>query len=158
MINNPMLYTGSSGSSSTTRHTLTITYSISGETAPATYTATYAEGTSYGVPSPTIVGYTPSQARVDGVMGEEDISVTVTYSVNAYQLRVVYMDVGGTVLHDPSVQSVYYKASYSVTSPTISGYTVTEGQETISGTMPARDVIENVFYTPDIEDDAETPA
>jgi len=140
-----MLYAGSTSSPSATRHTLTITYSIPEGTAPATYTATYAEGSSYGVPSPNVTGYTPSQARVEGIMGEEDIAVTVTYSINSYTNTITYSNLRGVTLHSPYTDTLEYGESFSVTSPLISGHTA--DQLVVSGTMPARALTTNVHYT-----------
>ncbi len=64
-------------------HTLTINY-IDGEgniVAPA-FTGTYAEGEAYSVASPTVEGYTPNMAVVEGVMGEGDVTLAVVYTRN----------------------------------------------------------------------------
>ena len=49
--------------------------------APA-YTGTVAYGQSYYVTSPTVEGYTPDQAVVEGTMGAADVTVTVIYTAN----------------------------------------------------------------------------
>lgn len=67
----------------TPTHTLTIYYVYAGGgTAATTYTATYAEGASYSVTSPTVEGYTPNKAVVSGTMGSSDVTETVTYTQN----------------------------------------------------------------------------
>ena len=42
-----------------------------------------AEGTTYSITSPDISGYTPDQSIVNGMMGTEDVEITVTYTRNS---------------------------------------------------------------------------
>lgn len=63
------------------QHTLTIYYVYSyGGTAAATHTEVLAEGAGYNVGSPSIEKHTVDQATVSGTMGNQDITVTVTYT------------------------------------------------------------------------------
>ncbi len=63
------------------QHTLTVDYVFEDgtEAAPA-YTASLKEGAGFTVPSPVIEGFTADIEVVEGVMGKEDMSITVTYS------------------------------------------------------------------------------
>ncbi len=64
-------------------HTLAITYVVpEGFTAPAAYSQDYDYDTAYSVSSPAVTGCTPDVATVTGTMGDEDVSVTVTYTAN----------------------------------------------------------------------------
>ncbi len=62
-------------------YTLTIHYVYeTGVEAAPTFTQTMNDGEPYNVQSPEIETYMPSQASVSGVMGEEDVEVTVIYT------------------------------------------------------------------------------
>lgn len=50
--------------------------------APAEVLEELEEGQEYMIVSPTVEGYTPDKANVNGAAGTEDISVTVTYAKN----------------------------------------------------------------------------
>ena len=66
------------------RHTLTINYVYAdGTEAAPTYTALLEYGASYRVISPYIEGYTVDCTIVSGVMGDVDITITVTYTRDA---------------------------------------------------------------------------
>ena len=66
-------------------YTLTINYvDADGNVVETAYTAEYAAGASYSVPSPAVTGYTPDVAVVEGTMGAEPVSVNVTYSPNPH--------------------------------------------------------------------------
>jgi uncharacterized repeat protein (TIGR02543 family) len=127
-------------------HTLTINYVFAGggEAAP-THTENVNYGASYSVNSPAVTGYTPNQAVVSGTMGTQDVTVTVTYSVNSYTLTINYLYTGGGTAATAYTESVNYGASYSVNSPAVTGYT--PNQATVSGTMPADNVTVNVTYS-----------
>ncbi|MBQ2211698.1 MAG: hypothetical protein II410_02285, partial [Ruminococcus sp.] len=85
------------GGSPAAEHTLTINYVVpEGFTAPAQYSGTFTEGEEYSVTSPNVEGCTPDTAVVTGTMGNEDVTVTVTYSVNKY--TVTWKNEDGTVL------------------------------------------------------------
>ncbi|MBO6060672.1 MAG: MucBP domain-containing protein, partial [Clostridia bacterium] len=64
-------------------HELTVNYVYAGGGAAApSYTGTFEEGAAYSVESPVREGYTPDIAVVEGIMGEEDITVTVIYTAD----------------------------------------------------------------------------
>ena len=71
--------------------------------------------------------------------------IRVYYVKNVFTLTIHYRYAeGGTAAAD-HVESLMQGAAYRVTSPEISGYTVDKA--TVSGSMPAQDVIETVTYT-----------
>ena len=69
------------------QHTLTINYQYTDESeASAQYSQSYYYEQSYSVTSPTITGYTPDVATVSGTMGTTNVTTTVTYSANQYNV------------------------------------------------------------------------
>ena len=125
---------------------LTINYKYAdGTTAAPTYTENVAYGASYSVTSPSITGYTPDQEVVSGTMGAGDVTVDVTYTVNSYQLTINYKYADGSTAATPHTETLNFGASYSVNSPSITGYT--PDQEIVSGTMGAGNVTVDVTYT-----------
>ena len=126
-------------------YTLTINYKFAnGTTAAPTHTENVSYGASYSVTSPTITGYTPDQAVVSGTMGAENVTVDVTYSVNSYTLTINYKYANGTTAAPTHTESVNYNATYSVTSPTITGYT--PDLAVVTGTMGTENVTVDVTY------------
>ncbi len=64
-------------------YTLTINYVYAnGEVAAAPYTAQVAFGTAYSVTSPVIAGCTANVLVVEGTMPDDDVTVTVTYTLD----------------------------------------------------------------------------
>ena len=150
LICNPLLFViGIVRPIDTPKHLLTITYTAEGTTPPSPYSAEVFEGASYSIASPSLVGYTPETPRVEGVMGEEAVSVTVAYTQNSYQFTITYKDAQGNEVASPYTASLHYGDTYNVTSPTVEGYTCNPQQEIVSGTVPARNVTINVVYTAD---------
>ena len=129
-------------------YNLTIHYVAEGTTAPVDYSESYSYGTSYSVTSPAVTGYTPSTATVTGIMGTQDVELTVTYSVNNYTLTILYQYTDGTTAAQTYTDQVNYNETYSVSSPEITGYTAS--QTNVSGTMPAEDVNVTVTYATDV--------
>ena len=127
-------------------YTLTINYKYAnGTTAAASHIETLDFGASYSVTSPTITGYTPDLAVVAGTMGTENVTVDVTYTINSYTLTVNYLYADGTTAAASHTESVNYNASYSVTSPAITGYT--PDLAVVTGTMGTENVTVDVTYT-----------
>lgn len=71
--------------------------------------------------------------------------ISVYYVKNVFTLTIHYRYAEDGTAAEDHVESFVQGAAYSVTSPKISGYTVDKA--TISGSMPAQDVIETVTYT-----------
>lgn len=141
----------------TPKYTLTINYVYStGGTASSSYTSTMESGSSYSVSSPTISGYTADKTTVSGTL-TSNTTVTVTYTKNQvvetptyYTLTIYYKyDTGGTA-------AITYKttlekgSSYSVTSPSISGYTADTSR--VSGTLNGNRTV-TVYYSADEEEE-----
>ncbi len=139
-------YTTETGST----HKLTVNYVVpNGYTAPESFVEYYAQGDTYTVESPVIEGLTPDLATVNGEMGSEDVTVTVTYSVTPiFTLTIEYVGPEGDEdFQAPAsaVMQVAAGAAYSVGSPWVYGYQA--DQEVVSGTMPNENTTIRVYYT-----------
>ena len=127
-------------------YTLTINYKYAnGTTAAAAYTHSYNYGAAYSVTSPTITGYTPNASQVTGVMPANNVNVIVVYNANSYTLTIYYEFADGTQAAATYTASVAFGASYSVTSPTIEGYT--PDPAVVTGVMGASNAVYTVTYT-----------
>ncbi len=78
-------------------------------------------------------------------IGVNENVIKVYYVKNVFTLTIHYRYADGGTAAADHVESLMQGAAYRVTSPVISGYTV--DQATVSGSMPAQDVIETVTYT-----------
>ncbi len=93
-------------------------------------------------------GHTGTVAASVGSISEgsyavsRDVTFTGTYTVNEYALTVRYTGAPSSI--DDYTSRVQYGATYSVESPTVSGYM--PNRATVSGTMPASDLIVDVVY------------
>ncbi len=142
-------------------HKLTITYVLATRdaAAPPVYTADLAEGAGYSVTSPTVEGYTPDRAVVEGTMGTEDIEETVTYTADPepspalWTLTIYYKYSDGSEAAPTYTEQLAEGAEYSVTSPTITGYT--PDQAVVSGMMSPenRDLVVTYTANPGPTDD-----
>ena len=129
------------------QYDLTIHYVYAdGGKAAEDYTAKVEYKAAYSVVSPTITGYTADKATVEGTMGAEAVEVTVTYTVNRYDLTIHYVYADGGKAAEDYTAKVEYKADYSVVSPTIIGYTA--DKTAVAGTMGTEAVETTVTYTP----------
>jgi uncharacterized repeat protein (TIGR02543 family) len=109
-------------------------------------TETVEEGTSATAPAnPTREGYTFTGWDVDFTNVTSDLTVTAQYTVNSYTLTINYVYANGGTAATAYSQSYNYGASYSVTSPSVTGYT--PDQAVVSGTMGAANVTVTVTYT-----------
>ena len=130
---------------------LTVNYVYTDKSEAATsHEENIAFGTDYSVTSPTITGYTPDIAVVSGTMPAQDVTVTVTYSKNIHKLTVNYVYTDKSEAATSHVEDIAFGESYSVTSPTITGYT--PDIAVVSGTMPDEDVTVTVVYTKKAEE------
>ena len=127
-------------------YNLTIHYVYADNTTAFTDSViTVVYNTEYSVESPALAGYTADPLVVAGTMPANDVEATVTYTANNYTLTIHYVNAADNApLADDYTAQVAYNATYSVESPVIAGYT-TE-QLVVSGTMPAQDVEETVYY------------
>ena len=122
-----------------TYYTLTIYYKYaSGGTAASTYSRSYSSGSYYSVSSPSVSGYSPDKSTVSGTLTSNK-SVTVYYTEDVVEpttytltIQYVYGFGGGTAA--PMYTAVFEEGEeYSVTSPTISGYST--AMKVVSGTI-----------------------
>ena len=145
-------------------YTLTVTYVMSDQTeAPASHTESILEGESYSVESPTVTGYVADKTTVSGNMVKGGVSETVTYYLDTNndgvadkdqrKLTITYATEDGNNTPDQFERYYLINEDYSVESPTVTGYVVEEGKETVSGTMGTEDVATRVMYYLDTNND-----
>ncbi len=130
-----------------TSYTLTIHYQYEDgtEAAPSYVESELADGSSYSVDSPTISGFQPDPATVSGTIAAADVEVTVVYHP-LYTLTVYYQYEDTTEAAPQYTEELIEGASYSVTSPDVTGFK--PDQAVVSGTMPAGNVEVTVVYHP----------
>ena len=93
----------------------------------------------------------PDKPVISGIMGYENIHVTVTYNKTKYLLTIKYNRQSGKTRANgtkiaPDYTGRYEEGEkYEVPSPSVMGYQ-TEAM-TVTGIMPAHDVIETVSYS-----------
>lgn len=128
------------------QYTVTVKYVYEdGTKALDDYSKSFDYNTAYDVKSPSIEGYTPDVDRVQGTIGAQNVVVTVKYVANEYKLTVRYLNAqDNNQISDPVTRTVAYKDSYSITSPTVNGYTASI--TTVEGIMPAEDKMITVYY------------
>ena len=126
--------------------TLTVRYFYEGTSTPfRTFERTYTVGSRYNVASPTVTGWTPDKARVSGTILRDTV-IDVYYTINQHTLTIQYVYVGGGTAAPTYGATLTYGDGYSVTSPTIAGYTVSTA--VVSGTMGDQDITITVYYSP----------
>ena len=92
-------------------HTLTIVYMKQDDTpAAATYEVAYEYGAAYRVESPEVEGYTPTLDVVEGTMGTEDVSVTVTYVLSSGAATVISVADNGATTNVVGVYETFAQA------------------------------------------------
>ena len=116
-------------------------------------TATVVDGETVAAPSPapTKAHYTLQGWKLNGsaynfstaVTG--DITLVADWLIDSYALTINYVDGDNNVMAPAYTATVEYGASYSVSSPEVTGYT--PGTATVTGTMVAAAVTETVTYT-----------
>lgn len=121
-----------------TKFTLTIYYVFpGGGHADSTYKETLKVGDKYSVQSPSVEGYVPDQAVINGTMKSSDASYTVTYepvkNPEEFTLTIQYVDQNGNPIYDSYSGKYHYGDTYNVVSPSISGYTAQSAS--VAGTI-----------------------
>lgn len=101
-------------------------------------------GQSYNIMSPLVLGYTPDKPVISGIMGSENIHVTVTYNKTKYLLTIKYNYPNGSRIAPDYTGRYEEGESYEVPSPSVIGYTT--GTDVISGIMPAHNVVKTATY------------
>lgn len=106
----------------------------------------------YGAVISTYLDKCPTNYRLDKTenlpltIGVSGNVIKVYYVKNVFTLTIHYRYAeGGVAVPDHVENDLVQGTAYNVTSPAIPGYTV--DKETVSGSMPAQDVIETVTYT-----------
>ena len=149
------------GTMGTADKTITVTYSpkvytvtvnyvyTDGRTAAPSQSIRGATGTSYSFTSPTIPGYTPDKSVVSGsITGNMTIEVTYTASGGTssgqYLLTIQYVYSTGGSAAAPYISTLAKGNSYSISSPSISGYTA--DKSIVSGTLNSDTVITVTYY------------
>ncbi len=149
------------GSYEKIRYTLTVNYVDSTGAAlcePSVTLVPFEE--EYTVSSPVIDGYMPSTATangtalsdpfmISGTMDAGNVTVTVTYLSAANRLVILYLSPDDRELAPRVDLTLTENATYSHTSPAVTGYTVDPAYTVISGTMVGTEsVMVKVYYTP----------
>ncbi len=80
----------------------------------------------------------------------EGVEKTVIKLVGTLTVR--YVDENGNELAPAHVAEYAKDSAYSVTTPTVEGYTIPAGKETVSGTMPGADLEVRVVYVKDAQE------
>ena len=102
------------------KYILTINYKYAdGTEAKPTHTESLTYGSSYGVASPLITGYTADKLTVSGSMPDSDVTVDVTFTAKDY--TVTYESNGGSTV--PSQTVKYNETANKPADPTKSGCT-----------------------------------
>lgn len=109
--------------------TLTIHYQYADKTKAADdYTGQIEVGKDYKVDSPAIANYTPDQLSVEGTMGKDGATHTVTYTQNSpdkpteYTITIYYKDADDKEL-SPSITAVRTAGEHTFEAKEIAGYT-----------------------------------
>ena len=147
-------------------HTLTISYAYNGASVAPDYTAVLEYGSSFSVPTPSVTGYMPSSATINGatsdpfvisgVVGDEDISATVEYVGASGRLVILYLYPDGTEHSRIEREGLLDGEAFEFDSPVISGYVASSATVNgevwndptrVTGNMPAGDsVLAQVWY------------
>lgn len=129
-------------------YSYTVEYYIDGVKADS---LTVTEQAAYNAVISTYPDKCPANYRLDKTenlpltIGVSGNVIKVYYVKNVFTLTIHYRYAEGGKAAEDHVESLMQGAAYRVTSPEISGYTVDKA--TVSGSMPAQDVIETVTYT-----------
>ena len=108
-------------------------------------TESVTEGSAAHAPAdPVRLGYTFTGWDRDFSNVTSNMTVTAQYRINSYRLTILYVYENGATAASTYTANYNYGASYSVTSPTISGYTA--DKPTVRGTMGAANVTVTVTY------------
>ncbi|MBQ4447256.1 MAG: choice-of-anchor J domain-containing protein [Clostridia bacterium] len=133
-----------------------------GTAAPATHTVTFVDGLTNEVIStvevedgadatapaaPEHEGYTFAGWEGSYTNVTDDVTVTATYTVNSYNLIILYLDENGNRMTSSAVYSIPYGTAYSYPSPEFPHYTA--DTPVVEGTMGAENATVIVTYVID---------
>ncbi|MBR4451703.1 MAG: leucine-rich repeat protein [Clostridia bacterium] len=131
-------------------YTLTVNYVMSdgnNSAKPNNANKSIKYNSSYSIPTPAVIGYTPDIISVDGVMDSEGKTATVTYYPNEYSLTIYYLYEDGNMAREPHAENIDYGKEYSIESPEIYGYIC--DMKAVSGKKGAEAENITVTYTPE---------
>ena len=122
----------------------TITWVIDGQTYQ---TDSVVFGDTIVAPAPTRTGYTLSAwtPAPSGTVADQNYTFNANWVANNYTLTINYVDGDGAVVAPAYTGTVAFDSTYSVVSPTVTGYTA--GTATVEGTMNTEGKVETVVYT-----------
>ena len=116
---------------------------------------TFDYGTTATLEATPAKGYSFSQWTKDGILVSTNASYSFTvteagdyvahFSLNSYTLTINYQYADGTEAAPTHTENINYNASYSITSPVITGYT--PDIATVAGTMGAANLTVTVTYS-----------
>ena len=125
---------------------LNITYQYSnGSQAAEPYSQMVPYNSTYSVESPVIANYTPNRTVVSGTM-YQGASIVVTYNVTVYNITATFVDNEGNPMGGWVIGTAQMNQTYSITTPTFSGYT--PDIMTVSGIMDTEGKEVTITYTP----------
>lgn len=128
------------------KHTLSISYQYeNGKEALPMYKGSFEQGANFSVPAPAISGYIPSIATVSGVMGDTDLTYTVTYKQIKHTLTIQYQYEDGAQAHEPYTAQLAEGEPFRVDVPVIDGYK--PSINVFTGQMANTDLNYTVTYT-----------
>ncbi len=121
-------------------------YADGREAAPSYTDAHFEIGETFSVESPTLGGFRPSISVVSGVMTEDGVEITVTYTEGLYTLKINYLYESGEMALEGVVMSdLEFGYAYDIESPALVGHT--PSVDRVLGAID-KDTEINVVYTP----------
>lgn len=130
------------------KHNVTVDYQYAdGTKAAESVTKEVYENNDYAIESPSLDGYSADVKVVEGTMGTEDVTVTVTYSeATAYTLTINYVNAGGKEMASSVVATIDEGKEYSYKSPVVSSGVYQPDKNVVKGIMPSEDLEITVTY------------
>lgn len=117
---------------------LTVNYVYeNGEKAAESVVRNVKQGEYYSIASPTIEGYSATATSVTGAMGDQDLTLTVTYK-KLYKLTIHYVDEFGNVMMNDYVEELNAGDSYSVDVFEVANYVADQAK--IEGTITNQNI------------------
>lgn len=109
-----------------------------------TYTLEFGEAYSYD--TPFLRGHSPDPATVSGVLPAQNTIVTVIYSRLEYSVKVEFLYEDGRQAATPYEKVFKHGDSYSVSIPTVPGYTTGSDKTVEEGVVDAENIHITVYY------------
>lgn len=146
-VSGAIVYNEQFGNASSIKHMVTVNYVYENNTSAATSaTKEISEGAFYSIESPEIEGYIPAKAVVSGIMGNENITVTVIYRTMK-TVTVHYVDSNGNqMFKDIVIDKLMQGDVYCIETIPVANYTA--DTQKVEGTVGSDNVEVTVTYTP----------